>query len=307
MRLYDPHQHRAHILQYGHDPAVVCLGYMAWTLSMLGYPDQALQKSNEALPLAREIGYAPSLAYALYFASFVHNWRGEWSSALLRAQETVSFATQRELPFWLGLATFALGWTRAGQGKYEDGIAQMRQGVAIYQATGARLGLSQILTALAEAHRKVGQYKEGFTVLAEADAHIETSGEYHCAAEVVRLKGELTLVQSKVQSLAPSAQAKQKAQGKRHEAKLRSPRSLASSASAEAGAETYFLQALDMARQQSAKSLELRAAMSLAQLWRQQGKIREAHNLLADIYGWFTEGFDTADLQEAKALLQELA
>jgi predicted ATPase len=211
----------------------------------------------------------------------------------------MSFATQHGLPFWLGLATFELGWTLARQGRYEDGIAQMRQGVAIYQATGARLGLAQGFTALAEAHGKVGQHKEGFTALAEADAHIETSGECFCAAEAARVKGVLLLQQAADTPLAkrPGRKAKSDTSAKR----------LPPHSSAATEAEACFLQALTITQQQQAKSLELRAAMNLAQLWRQQGKTREAHNLLADIYGWFTEGFDTADLQEARALLEELA
>src|SRR5262249_9032839 len=154
---------------------------------------------------------------------------------------------------------------------------------------------------------RMGQYREGFTALAEANAHIETSGERHYATDGVRLKGELTLAQSRSQRPATNAETKPKAKGKGHKAKLPSPQSSPANASAEAEAETCLLKALEMARHQSAKSLELRAAISLVRLRGQQGQAREAHHLLADIYGWFTEGFATADLQEAKALLDELA
>jgi predicted ATPase len=154
----------------------------------------------------------------------------------------------------------------------------MRQGQAAVRATGAKLGQSYRLAMLAEAYGQVGQAEEGFTLLAEALAVVQETGERFREAELYRLKGELTL-QSRVQSLEFRVQE----------------------------AEECFRKALDVVRQQSAKSLELRAVMSLSRLWQQEGKKEEARQMLAEIYGWFTEGFDTTDLQEAKALLEELS
>ena len=165
------------------------------------------------------------------------------------------------------------GWALAAQGQAMEGIAWMRRGHNAWQATGAELDRPYFLVLLAEAYGNVGQVNEGLGLLAEASAVVE-EGERYWEAELYRLKGELLL---------------------------------ASSAAHHTEAETGFRQALDVARHQQAKSLELRAAMSLSRLWQRQGKHTEAHDLLAPIYGWFTEGFDTADLQEAKGLLEELS
>ena len=166
------------------------------------------------------------------------------------------------------------GWALTAQGEGAEGIAQMRQGLVAYRATGAELHRPYFLSLLAEAYGKVGQPEEGLTVLVEALATVDNTGERNWEAELHRRKGELLLMQ----------------QGQKV-----------------GEAEECFRKALDTARRQQAKSLELRAAMSLSRLWQQQGKQEEARQMLAEIYGWFTEGFDTADLQEAKALLEELA
>jgi predicted ATPase/DNA-binding winged helix-turn-helix (wHTH) protein len=300
MPLYDSDRHRSHIALYGHDPAVVCLSYLALVLWILGYPDRALQSARSALVLAREIAYTPSLALAIYFAGMTHNWRGEWNPGLQHAREAVSFATQHGLPFWVGLARCVLGWILARQGRHEEGVAELREGLAMSPATGARLGVSHRLAALAEAHGEMGQHAEGLSVLAEAHSLCEGTGELLYSAEVARLKGVLLLRQAE-EDTPPTQRSKRK--GKSDTTGTR--RLLPSSAAAEA--EACFLQALAIAQQQHAKAWELRAALSLARLWRQQGKTKEARNLLGDIHGWFTEGFDTGDLQEAKTLLRELA
>jgi predicted ATPase len=174
----------------------------------------------------------------------------------------------------MGVLTFDRGWALAAQGQDEAGIAQMHQGLAAIRAAGQGLGLSSRLAQLAEAYGKSGQAEEGLRLLAEALAHVDHIGERFWEAEVYRLKGELLLQQA-----VPDVPQ----------------------------AEACFQQALAVARRQQAKSLELRAAMSLARLWQQQDKRQEAYDLLAPVYEWFTEGFDTTDLQEAKALLEELS
>jgi predicted ATPase len=190
----------------------------------------------------------------------------------------MALASEQGFPQWVALGTIQRGWALAEQGLGEEGIAQMHQGLAAFRATGSEIARPWFLARLAEAYGKGGQTEEGLNTVAEALAHVHAHGEHLCKAELYRLQGTLTL-QSKVQGLQSKVEE----------------------------AEEYFQRAIEIARQQQAKSLELRAAMSLARLWQRQDKRTEARELLAPIYSWFTEGFDTADLQEAKALLEELA
>ena len=185
----------------------------------------------------------------------------------------MALASEQGFPQWLTVGMHARGWVLAMQGQGEEGMAQMRQALAAWRAMGAGAVVSHFLALLAEACGQAGQAEEGLRLLAEALAHVDTTGERYCAAEVYRLKGELLLRQA-----IPD----------------------------ETQAETCLHQALDIARHQQTRAWELRAAVSLARLWQRQGKRAAAQQMLAEIYGWFTEGFDTADLQEAKALLQEL-
>jgi predicted ATPase len=256
------------------DPQVVCASYTSWVLWFLGYPEQAVQRSHEALALAQELGHPFSQAFALAYVPMIHLARREARAARARAEAAITLANEQGFPIWAAFGTFYHGWALAAQGQPEEGIAQMRQGLDAWLDTGAELGRSTILVMLAEGYGAVGQIEEGLTVLAEALAVADKMGERYYEAELHRLKGQL-LLQSAVSDVAR--------------------------------AETYFHQALTLARRQQAKSLELRAAMSLARLWQQQGKRQDAHDLLAPVYHWFTEGFDTADLQDAKALLAALA
>ncbi len=274
MTLYDPRKHRSLVLPYSvADPGVVCLSYAAWTLWHLGYPDQAMKKSHEALTLARELSHPFSLAFAMDFAAWLHQYRREGQAAKEQAEAAMTLSTEHGFPHWVAMGTILRGGALAEQGQGEEGIAQMHQGLAAWRATGAELVRPYFLALLAEASGKVGQIEDGLTVLAEALSVINISGERFYEGEIYRLKGELAL------ALSQKNQAE---------------------------AETCFRQAVDIARQQSAKSLELRAAMSLCRLLQRQGEREEAQQMLAQIYGWFTEGFDTADLKEAKALLEEI-
>jgi predicted ATPase len=189
----------------------------------------------------------------------------------------------------LAEGTIRRGWALAEQGQGEEGITQIRQGLASYQAIGAEVGRSYYLALLAEAYGKVGPLEEGLSVLAEALAIVDKTGERYYEAELYRLKGKLTL--QKFQVSGPTFQVDNP------QSAIRIP---------QLEAEECFLKAIEIARKQQAKSLELRAVMSLSRLWQQQGKKDEAQQMLAEVYGWFTEGFDTVDLQEAKALLEEL-
>jgi predicted ATPase len=251
-----------------HDAGVGCCSYAAWCLWVLGYPEQALQKSHETLILARELSRPYYLVHALYFAALVHQFRREARLTQERAEAAMALCAEQGYAHYLAAATILRGWAQAVQGQTAAGLAHLRRGLAAVQATGAVRTYPAGL--LAERYWHAGQAKEGLRLLAEALAVVDKNGERWWAAEVFRLQGELLLQQA----VPDSAQA-----------------------------ETCFRQALDIARHQQAKSWELRAAMSLHRLWRRQGKRAAAHALLAEAYDGFTEGFDTADLQEAKALL----
>ena len=214
----------------------------------------------------------------------------------------MTLSTEQGFPYWLAIETIVQGWTLAEQGQVEEGIAQMHQGLAAYRATGAELQRPSFLALLAEAHRKVGQMEEGLAVLAEALAQVEKTGERYYEAELYRLKGTLTL-----QSKTSLGQVLDKSKTSPKQVQDKSRASQDKLDDTEKEAEECFHKAIEIARKQQAKSLELRAVMSLARLWQQQGKKEEAWQMLAEIYGWFTEGFDTKDLKEAKALLEELS
>jgi predicted ATPase len=258
---------------------VSCLTIVTWVLWPLGYPDQALKRSQDALTLAQELSHPSSLVFALSFTAMLHQYRREGKATQERAETLIALSSEQGFPQWVALGTVRRGWALAEQGQGEEGIAQIRQGLAAYRETGAKLGRPLWLALLAEAYGKVGQVEEGLSVVAEALATVDKTGERFYEAELYRLKGTLTL-QSKVPS--PKSQVEEEAEG-------------------------YFRKAIEVARRQQAKSLELRATMSLSRLWQQQGKKEEARQLLAEVYNWFTEGFDTKDLQEAKALLTALS
>jgi TOMM system kinase/cyclase fusion protein len=274
LALYDPRQHRAEAFRSGHDPGIACRIWAAVVLWRLGYPTQALQRTQEALMLARELAHPFSLAHTLNFATGVYRWRREWAASQVHAEALLTLATEQGFPQWVATATFHRGAALAAQGRGDTGIGDMRQGLAAFRATGGENSMPFWLGVLATAYGDVGQPASGLPLLDEALALADKTEERHFEAELYRLKGELLL---------------------------------ALSAEHQAEAAACYQQALAIARRQEAKSLELRAAMSLARLWQHQGKRAEARELLAPIYGWFTEGFDTADLQEAKALLEALA
>jgi len=276
--VYDPRHHSLSAFLYVADFKVACLSYAAWTLWFLGYPDQALKRSQEARSLAQELAHPFSLAAALnYWVAMVYRFRREGPAVQELTEAGIVFANEQGFSSWVAVGIILRGWTLTEQGQVEEGIAQMRQGLAARRAAGPEHVRPYLFALLAEAYGRVGQAEEGLGVLAEALAMVDKNGERMYEAELYRLKGQLTL-QSKVPS--PKSQAEE--------------------------AEECFRNAIEIARKQQVKSLELRATTSLARLWQQQGKQKDAHQMLAEIYGWFTEGFDTKDLQEAKALLEEL-
>jgi len=270
--LYDPQKRRSYRALT--DPGVSCLSLLAGALWMLGYPEQARQKSAEALRLAEAIAHPHILTSALTIAAHVSQLCREVRVTQARAEAVVALATEHGFPFWLAEATIFVGWAQAAQGQGTGGIAQIQHGLATRQAIGLELSQPVYLTMLAEAYAHVGQPAEGLAVLADALTRVDNTGDRWREAELHRLRGELLLTFS---------------------------------VDNDCEVETCFHQALTIARQQQTKSLELRAAVSLARLWQRQGKRATARQLLAPVYGWFTEGFDTADLQEARVLLEALA
>ena len=272
--LIDPAVQRTLVLHHDAAPGVRCLALAAQTLWCLGYPAQAVRRCQEALTLAHELDHPQSRSSARHYAAFLYQRRRETPVVQVQADTILSLATAQGFPFHVGLGTCWRGWVLAVQGQVEAGLAQIQQGLAAFLALGQRNAWLQFLVLLAEAAGHAGQVNEGLRLLAEALTGFEESGRGDMLVEAYRLQGELLLRQT-----TPDA----------------------------AQAEACFQRALAIARHQHAKSWELRAATSLSRLWQRQGKHAEACKLLAPIYGWFTEGFDTADLQEAKALLAELA
>jgi predicted ATPase len=277
--LYDPQKYPRHTVGTA-DPRVNCFSHASWTLWYLGYPDQALKSSHEAVALAEGLSHPFSLAYALGLAAVLHLLRREEQLARERAEEVITLSTEQGFPSWLAVGTFVRDCALAEQGQVKEGIAQMRQSLPPYY-----------LALLSKAYGKVGQVEEGLSVVVKALALVDKTGERVSEAELYRLKGELLLQKFQVSGSKFQIQESPKPE-------VRSP---------ESEAEECFLRAIEIAQKQQAKSLELRASTSLARLWQPQGKGQEARLILAGVYNWFTEGFDTKDLQEAKALLEELS
>ena len=274
--LYDPKKHKHYAFLYGgHDPGACCGYHAAEGLWLLGYPDHALRRSQESLALARELAHPSTMTVALLFAAWFHAHRGEGRAVQARLEEGMTLATEQGFSHWLAQANFLQGWLLFEQGEKEAGIAQMLKVLGSDQARGRSVRWNGHCGALlAEAYRGTGRIVEGLKVATDTLTNVQQTDCRYYEAELHRIKGELLLAQA---------------------------------AADEQQAEACFQNAIKIARSQSAKSLELRAAMSLSRLWQRQGKTAEARQLLAEIYGWFTEGFDTADLKEAKALLQELS
>jgi predicted ATPase len=271
---YTPAQHHARLFRMGQDPGVACRAVVAQALWLLGYPDQALARVHEALALARELSHHYSQVYARCWAAMVAQFRRDGAAVHEHAEAAVALATAQGILQWAANGTILHGWALAMQGQAEEGMAQILQGIAAWRATGAALTVPYVCTVLADVSAHLGRTGDGLQALAEAFTLMEQHEERYWEAEICRLRGVLLLRQ-------PGTPQEE--------------------------AEAWLQRALDVARRQEAKSLELRAAMSLARLWQQQGKRDTARDLLAPIYGWFTEGFDTADLQEARALLEQLA
>ena len=276
--MYDPSIHGPENAQgvIGQDPGVASLAFLAWMLWHLGYPDQALQRSQEAIALAREISHPYSLVFALHFGTSVYRFRGEGAPAQTQAESVVALASDQGFPYFHAAGTYLRGCALAEQGHVEEGITDMLEGQRIWQESGIRQ-LGQVSLPLAEAYGKVDRVKDGLAVLDQAEAEMDKSNEKWWQAELLRTRGELLLASK---------------DGMGHNSQEITD---------------CFQRAIQTAHDQQAKSLELRSATRLAAFWKDRGKSDTAYQLLSKIYGWFSEGFDTPDLQAAKALLDELA
>ena len=271
---YDPAEHRPLATRFGQDVGVAILGRRSWALWLLGYPQAALADAEQALRVARKIGHAATLMYGLRGTSLTQALRGNYTTANAEAAELVVLADEKGAALWKAFGMMNQGWVLARTGNASDAIKMLTSGITAYRSTGSTLFLPFYLSNLAHAYAELGQFDNAWRCVGEAMTAVEATNERWVEAEINRVAGEIAL-----KSPEPNR----------------------------VKAEAYFERALAVARAQQARSWELRAAMSVARLWRDQGKRDAARDLLAPVYGWFTEGFDTLDLKEAKALLEGLA
>jgi predicted ATPase len=287
--LYDPERHLDDGFFYALNPGVPMPCFAAWSLWCLGQPDQALDRLQEALRLARHLSEPLSLAHALLFAAILYQLRRESELAQEHADQAFAVSTEHGLVMYQAMATIMQGWSQLKHGRNEEAIEQIRCGLSELQATGTELVRPHFLGLLAEAFGHALQPVEGLRALDEALHVAERGGERYYEAELYRLKGELLLIQARGRSASQATPG----------GKTVVEKSLITQA------EGYFSQAIKIARQQEAKSWELRAVISLARLYQKLGKQEEARDLLTQSYNSFAEGFDTLDLREAKALLDQ--
>jgi predicted ATPase len=271
--LYRPDEHRDSALHYGVDLGVQAFVQLSWALWHRGYPDQSAQAADRALAYSRQLGHAHTLAHALYHVGMAAAFARDVATACAYGNDCVAIASEHGFALWAAVGWVLQGWADAQKGQATSGIARIRDGLTAYEATGTRLNTPLFLTLLAEALALAGKIEEGLAALDDALAKAAASSEKGWDAEIHRLCGELT-------------------------GRLPHPDP--------AKAEESFRTALAITREQGTRGYELRAATSLARLWREQGRQGEARELLAPVYGSFTEGFDTPDLKNAKRLLDEL-
>jgi len=267
--LYDPAQHGPLTYLYGQNPRVAGLSFLSWTLCSLGYLDQALDRIQEALSEARELGHFNSIAFALFFGCLVHHFRRDRQTTQEWTKEVISLCTEQRLSFWLALGLCMDGWAIANT-QPEIGVAEIRSGLEQFRGAGAEYFVPLLLALLAMVLAECGQDSVALELVGDALAQVSRTEERWFEPELHRLRGEWLM------SRDPGE------------------------------AERSFIEALQLARRSSARLWELRASRSLARLWQQQNRRSEARTLVGPIYGWFNEGLDTPDLSEARTLLQEL-
>ena len=290
IRCYDPEQHGTLMFRAGVDPGVACVCWAANVLWLLGYPDQALTRSQEALAKAQALAHPFTQAYALWMSIAPLIYRREAPAVQKRAEQTIALCQEQEIALILPMAMLTRGWALAEQNQVEKGISAIQQSMTSLRAQGAEMAWTTWHALLAQAYMTGGRIEEGLTAVAEGLRLAERNEERYWEAELYRLRGEL---------LFNDERRTMKNERRAHKDKARSMQRAAE-------AEECLQQAIAIARQQRTQSWELRASVSLARLWKDQGRQAEAYQLLSECYNWFTEGFETKDLQEAKALLETL-
>jgi predicted ATPase len=275
MALYDREQDRSLAFLYGgHDADVCCRMHSGLALWFLGYPRAAVERSRAGMALATELAHVGTVVNALPFAGMLHQLRGDVDATREVGESLIALSTEHGFQQWLAFGRILEGWVQTQEGHGETPIARLRGDIAAYRATGNDLYWPYFLWLLASTQLQHGETAEGLDTVATALGMADETGSPVLEADWYRLRGELLLARDPV--AAPDA-------------------------------EIAFRQAIDIARRQGTKSWELRAASSLSRLWQRQGKREDARRLLADVYGWFTEGFDTADLKDAKTLLDAVS
>jgi predicted ATPase len=274
LRLYDPDKHRSHAYLYaGHDPGVCGYMHQAACLWLMGSAEQAVEESRRGTSLARRLAHPPSQVHALTFSTILHQFRNEAGHAREYAEAMIELCREHDMRHYLAIGTMLRGWSIGAAGSPREGIEEFRQGLDQFRATGAGFRQTYYLTLLADMYVRTGESQSGLEVIAEAETIGDRSGEAWWMAEIHRVKGELLAI-----AAAPAGTV-----------------------------ESSMKKALAVARRQEVKALELRAATSLGRHWQQQGRDDDARALLAPIHAAFDEGFDTADLEAARALLDLLA
>jgi DNA-binding SARP family transcriptional activator/predicted ATPase len=273
VELYDAQTHQSHAYLYGQDPGVACMSYLGLTLWSLGFPDQASDWTEQAVRLARQGGHPFSLALALDFAASLHALRQEGEAAMGYAKEAIEISEKHNFPMWLAMGEILSGWAQVEQGQLKDGIEIIQAGLDAWQSTGATLGRPNFLALLAQGLSKANQVEEGLEIVELALTAVENTEERVNESELLWMRGELL---DKLEVDVDQV-------------------------------ESFFLKAIEVARQQGAKSSELRTIVSLGKLWKRENRLGDAKDLLKDICDWFPEGSDLTDLKEAQVLLQELS
>jgi predicted ATPase len=273
LALYDPAQHLSLETRFGQDFRVATLAYRSWTLWLLGYPQMALLDAEQGLKNARESGQAAGLMYALLHTAIFRLFSGSWTAGKAEDNELVKLAASKGVLFWKAQGVLVQGCLAVLTKNASEGVDVITSGMPALHQTGASAFSPFYFSYLAQANAEIGRYEKADRLIEDVMTDVESTKQNWWAAEAHRIAGEIALKRP---------------------------------ATGATIAETHFAHALDIARAQQAKSWELRASMSLARLWRDQGKPQQARELLAPVYGWFTEGFDTLDLKEAKKLLDEL-
>jgi predicted ATPase len=272
--LYDYAEHRPLATRFGQDIGAATLCWRSLAFCLLGYPEAALADTEHALTVAREIGHSATLMYVLNFSAWTHIHCGNYAAATTLIDEFAALKDQTGSLFWAAWGMMQGGCVLALTDKVSDAVKTITSGVTAMRSTGTTMWMPLWLSYLARAHAELGQFDDAWRCIGDAMTAAETTKERWYEAEINRISGDFVL-------LSPDPDA--------------------------AKAEVCFERALAVAREQQAKSWELRAAMSMARLWRDQGKLQQARELLAPVYSWFTEGFNTRDLKEAKVLLDALA